>query len=56
MMEDFYFGVVVGFVIAVAFGILAFLVYDNLFRNNAYDRGYMVECLGKSGYYWDCGQ
>lgn len=23
-------------------------------KNEAFERGYMVECLGKSGYYWDC--
>ena len=22
--------------------------------HQAYERGYMVECLGKEGYYWEC--
>ena len=23
-------------------------------KQQAYERGYMVECLGKGGYYWEC--
>jgi len=26
----------------------------NDIKKEAFDRGYMVECVGKSGYYWDC--
>lgn len=22
--------------------------------NQAYDRGYAVQCVGKEGYYWEC--
>ena len=24
------------------------------FKADAFERGYMVECIGKSGYYWEC--
>lgn len=23
-------------------------------KQQAFQRGYMVECVGKSGYYWEC--
>lgn len=23
-------------------------------KQQAFERGYMVECVGKSGYYWEC--
>ena len=23
-------------------------------KQDAFDRGYMVECVGKTGYYWEC--
>ena len=24
------------------------------FKEEAFKRGYMIECLGKTGYYWEC--
>ena len=24
------------------------------FKQQAFDRGYMVQCIGKEGYYWEC--
>ena len=29
------------------------IVYEG-FREQAFERGYMVECLGKVGYHWEC--
>ena len=23
-------------------------------KQQAFDRGFMIECVGKSGYYWEC--
>jgi len=28
----------------------------NEVRQEAFERGYMVECLGKSGYFWECAE
>jgi len=25
-------------------------------KQQAFDRGYMVECVGKTGYYWECAK
>jgi len=27
---------------------------NNAVRQEAFERGHMVECLGKSGYFWEC--
>lgn len=29
-------------------------IKNNDFRSQAFERGYMVECIGKRGYYWEC--
>lgn len=26
----------------------------NMIMQEAYERGYAVQCLGKTGYYWEC--
>ena len=57
VMDDF----VISFVIGAAVSVSAFVallitldVSDNQIKQQAFDRGYMVECVGKTGYYWEC--
>lgn len=27
---------------------------EQVFMKDAYDRGFAVQCVGKTGYYWEC--
>ena len=47
------FAAVVGLAICVFIG---YALGVASIKHQAYDRGYMVECLGKEGYYWECGE
>lgn len=48
--------------VSIVFVLVLILLVLNIFfiselgsiKQEAFDRGYMVECLGKKGYYWDC--
>ena len=52
-MDGFIGCAVSGVLVAMAF--IAGCALANMgFSQQAYDRGYMVECIGKSGYYWEC--
>ena len=47
--------VVAGVIVAMAYGWLGGTLKTELeFREEAFKRGYMVECLGKTGYHWEC--
>jgi len=36
-------------------GSLFVLVYTiQNYKQEAFDRGFMVQCIGKTGYYWEC--
>lgn len=50
-MQFLGFGMFIGGLIGLICGI--FIAATNIERE-AYQRGYMVECIGKSGYYWEC--
>ena len=56
-------GVMMGDLIGAALigALIAMMVIVSILINNppttkqeAFDRGYMVECLGAVGYYWEC--
>lgn len=45
----------VGIALGLLFGILiGMLVVDNRWRNEAVERGFMVQCVGQEGWYWEC--
>jgi hypothetical protein len=48
MME---FAVAVFVVLLFFFGVF---LGSNEVEKEAFERGHMVECIGKSGYYWEC--
>ena len=57
MMSNF----IVGFFVGCFTGLVILTVlliiggqYPAQLKREAYDRGYMVECLGVEGYHWDC--
>ncbi len=45
---------VVGAVVGVAMFVLLVTPPESQVKNEAYERGYMVECLGRLGYHWEC--
>ena len=47
-------GAYVAIVVLVAGLVIGYGLAVLEFTNQAYERGYMVECLGKGGYYWEC--
>jgi len=52
--DEILLGIVTGLVVGLA--VLAIILFLSLasYKKEAFDRGFMVECLGKSGYYWEC--
>ena len=44
-----------GFAIGIV-GTVCAAAYDDQFitMREAFDRGYAVQCVGKTGYYWEC--
>lgn len=53
------FGEFIGFVVAVSCAactafFAGFAFADKEISEQAFQRGYMVECVGKAGYYWEC--
>lgn len=54
MISEGYFGL--GMLVGAIFGVLAGGFLDTIeptdMQQQAFDRGYMVECIGKTGYYW----
>jgi hypothetical protein len=51
-MEGVFYSVVIGILIYLIFSLTSLVNY----KQEAFDRGFMVECLGKSGYYWECDE
>lgn len=47
------FGLLVGALIA-AVAIETYKHKNQYLKQQAFDRGYMVQCVGKTGYYWEC--
>lgn len=49
----FFTGVVWGMVVLVWFLVyMGWTPHD--IRKQAFERGHMVQCVGKTGYYWEC--
>ena len=48
------------FILSAAIGLLIVVIFLGVsldgYKQEAFDRGFMVECLGKSGYYWECDE
>lgn len=53
-MGDFASGLLIGTAIGVIYVMVLVLALaeENTLPQQAFDRGYMVECIGKTGYYW----
>ena len=49
------FGIII---FAVVYGVIIFMAGyiagSESIRDQAFERGHMVECIGRSGYYWEC--
>lgn len=57
MMGDFAVGVsliVVGMFIGLTIGLFISADVSLMYKKEAFDRGFMVQCVGKTGYYWEC--
>lgn len=39
---------------AIFFGLLGIGAGEYRIKQQAVDRGYMVQCVGKSGHHWEC--
>lgn len=52
-MADFV-GVISLVVIGVFIGFSMGLVDVSNYKKEAFDRGFMVQCVGNTGYYWEC--
>jgi hypothetical protein len=54
MMVEFISGVFSALVVSLFVG--SFLIEAVAFshKKQAFDRGFMVQCIGKTGYYWEC--
>ena len=56
-MTDGFFVMVVSFVIIGLATVFLLSARElNAHKQEAFDRGFMIECVGKKGYYWDCEQ
>ena len=54
MMNDRIAGAFIGVLIALAVVLSIMINNPPTTKQEAFDRGYMVECLGVVGYYWEC--
>ena len=45
---------IVGILIASIAGAMLTTIKIEALKSEAASRGYMVECIGKEGYYWEC--
>lgn len=52
--EAFIGGLCVGIIIAILIAVAAYSVGQGKILREAYDRGHVVQCLGKKGYHWEC--
>jgi hypothetical protein len=50
-MTEYFLGLIFGFAMGFFIGMA---VFSDSAMIQAYERGYAVECLGKTGYYWEC--
>ena len=43
-------------VVAVCLALIVIALSDihSKYKREAFDRGFMVQCIGKTGYYWEC--
>jgi hypothetical protein len=54
MMAEFIAGLFSGLVVGLFFGLLMVVDASLEYQIEAFDRGLMVQCVGKTGYYWEC--
>ena len=40
--------------VCLALIVFALSVIHANYKREAFDRGFMVQCIGKTGYYWEC--
>ena len=52
-MADFVGGVSL-IIVGMVIGLLIGLTDVSKHKQEAFDRGFMVQCIGKTGYYWEC--
>jgi hypothetical protein len=52
--EDLLAMVAVLFVITQIGSIFVLVYTIQNYKQEAFDRGFMVQCVGKTGYYWEC--
>ena len=52
-MMEYFLGLIFGFTIGF---FISMVVFRDSVMLEAYERGYAVECLGKTGYYWECDE
>jgi len=56
-MDEFAIGGLIGILIGIALLKIILILGGNspfAIKQQAFDRGYMVECVGESGYHWEC--
>jgi uncharacterized membrane protein len=52
--EDILAMVAVLFMITLIGSIFVLVYTIQNYEQEAFDRGFMVQCIGKTGYYWEC--
>jgi len=55
-MQDRAIIIICAAVIYIAGAVAGGIVMRKMTMYEAYTRGLAVECIGKSGYYWECGE
>lgn len=56
-MDDLVWGISLGALTGVFLTVVLVTVTNEgwpVSKREVYERGYMVQCIGKSGYYWEC--
>lgn len=50
----FLLGVLIGFLAGMLIGVLIMAEEREKIKQQSFERGHMVQCVGKTGYYWEC--
>lgn len=53
-MSEFFGGIFLIVMVVGVFCMCGYMAGSGAVKQQAFERGYMVECIGKSGYYWEC--
>lgn len=53
-MAEFIAGLLSGIIVGLTVGFLLWGIVLLTHEKQAFDRGFMVQCVGKTGYYWEC--